>query len=193
MYLLQAISGTKTYTGITHGVTLNMVPCFFMEWIKREEKKMNLSKETKYFSALSHNQVTYHFAVNQEKQIYCLEFSEMTPASILELKPNFVLRSQNGCYICSLVDYLKDSGNYNPNANGENNQLVFKFNIDDELFAFLIENRMLSYSTDMAELYGYDPQYAYDKHFNTSAFKSSRNNPIKKSKRLARQKNGFYR
>lgn len=154
---------------------------------------MNFKEGTKYFSAVSHNQVTYHFAITQEKQIYCLEFSEIAPASILELKPNFVLRSQNGCYMYSLVDYLKESGNYNPNANGENNQLVFKFDIDDELFEYLIENKMLSYSTDMAVLYGIDPQYASDKHFNTSAFKSSRNNPIKKSKRLSRQKNGFYR
>lgn len=45
MYLLQAISGTKTYTGIKHGVTLNMVPCFFMEWIKREENLWIQKKE----------------------------------------------------------------------------------------------------------------------------------------------------
>ena len=153
---------------------------------------MNFKEGTKYFSAVSHNQVIYHFAVTEEKKIYCLEFNEIIPASIIELKPNFVLRSQNGCYIYSLVDHLKASGKYNPNVFGENNQLIFKFDISDELFSYLIENRMLKYSTSVAELYGYDPQYAYDRHFNTSAFKSSRNNPVKKSKRLLRQKSGFY-
>lgn len=145
-------------------------------------------EEIKYFSAVTYGNNKYHFAVTPKNEIYCCEFDTNIPANLLELKPNFVLRDQSRRTIFTLVDYLKDKNRYSPDGS----PLIREYIIDDELFEYLIKNNMIIYSTDMAKLYGFDPKYAHDAHYQTRAFKHYRYNPNGKTKILSRQKQGKF-
>ncbi len=80
----------------------------------------------------------------------------------------------------SLDSYIR--GNYLEKT------LICQYLIDDELLEYLIKNKMIDYSTDMAYLYGLDADYAYDREYQTRAFKWVK----KKSKILTKQKRGFF-
>ena len=70
-------------------------------------------------------------------------------------------------------------------------ELIRSYIIESSILEYLMENKMLMYSHDMAMLYGFDPQYAYDYHFQTRSFKKSRYKDNKKI--LTKQKKGIFR
>lgn len=143
------------------------------------------NNEMKYFSAVSFDNNTYHFSVSPDGEIYCNEFGISIPAYVIELKPNFVLRDQGKRTLYSLDDHI--------NNRNKTKSLIKEFIIDPELFDYLRINHMIVYSTDMAFLYGFDLRYAYDAYSQTRAFKSYRNNELKRTKILAKQKQGIFR
>ena len=142
------------------------------------------NEEMKYFSAITYDDNIYTFAVTPEGYIYCEDFDIVEPTSILELKPNFVLRNEEGCTFYSLDDYTRERK--------VKKSLISGWIIDDDLFEYLINNRRIMYSTQMAVLYGFEPKYAFDAHSQSRAFKSSRNNPKKRAKILESQKQGKF-
>lgn len=144
---------------------------------------MNLN-EMKYFSAVTYDNEVYEFAVTPEGDIFCCDFDIADPTNIIELKPNFILRDKQGKTLYSLDEYTRERN--------IKKSLIREWIINEDLLEYLIKNRKIIYSTQMAILYGFDPQYAYDAHYQKRAFKSSRNNPLKRTKILARQKAGNF-
>ena len=149
---------------------------------------MDSQKEIKYFSAVAYDGSTYNFSITPNGEISCEQFKISFPASIIELKPNFVLRSSDWRSVCSLDDYLRNNDCKKPDGLS----LISKWNISDEVFEYLINNRKLMYSTQMATLYGFDINYAFDKNHNKRAFKALRNRPDAKTRILAPQKQGKF-
>ena len=109
-----------------------------------------------------------------------LNLSGLTPAEI-----RTYLDSRSGR---KLADCCNDS---NDDVKAVIIREYFKW-IDDDLFEYLINNRKIMYSTQMAVLYGFDPKYAFDAHSQQRAFKNSRNNPKKRAKVLESQKQGKF-
>lgn len=149
---------------------------------------MNSKTEMKYFSAVTYDGSTYHFGITPNGEISCAEFGITYPASIIELKPNFVLRSADWRSVYSLDDHLRNR--YLKKKDGRS--LISKWDIPEDVFEYLINERKVLYSTQMAMLYGFDVDYAYDKNHNKRAFKSSRHNPEVKARILAPQKLGKF-
>lgn len=145
---------------------------------------MKLNNDIKYFKALTFDNNIYNFAVTSDNEIYCQEFGISIPAYLIELKPNFVLRDQGKRTIYSLDDHI--------NNRNKSKSLIKEFIIDNDLLNYMIKNKMVIYSTDMAFLYGFDPRYAYDSYCQKRAFKSYRNNVKKKTKILEKQKRGIF-
>ena len=149
---------------------------------------MDSQKEIKYFSAVAFDGSTYNFSITSNGEISCEQFNMSFPASIIELKPNFVLRSSDWRSVSSLDDYLRNE----LCKKSDGLSLISKWNISDEVFEYLINNRKLMYSSQMAVFYGFDLNYAYDKQHNKRVFKSFRNKPDAKSRILAPQKRGKF-
>jgi len=145
---------------------------------------MNSNEEMKYFSAITYDDNIYTFAVTPEGYIYCEDFDIVEPTSTLELKPNFVLRNEEGCTFYSLDDFTRERK--------IKKSLISGWIIDDDLFEYLINNRKIMYSTQMAVLYGFDPKYAFDAREQKRIFKNSRNNTKKRTKVLAPMKSGKF-
>ena len=66
--------------------------------------------------------------------------------------------------------------------------MIKSYNISNELLEYLIRERIVRYSTDMAYFYGFDPEYAYDREYQTRAFKYVKDD----KKRLVKQKQGNF-
>lgn len=145
---------------------------------------MSTKEKQKYFKAVTYDNNTYNFVVTSDGGIYCLEFDITEPASIIELKPNFVLRRKNGETIYNLDDFTRERN--------IKKSLIREWIIDDELFDELIEQRKIMYSVQMAILYGLDALNAFDAHCQKRAFKSSRNNEEKRVKVLSKMKSGQF-
>jgi len=123
---------------------------------------MDSRKEMKYFSAVAVDGSTYNFGITPKGEISCAEFGITYPASMIELKPNFVLRSADGSSIYSLDDHLRNRNIKKPDGLS----LVVEWHIPTDVFEYLINNKKIMYSTQMATLYGFDPTYAFDKRHN---------------------------
>lgn len=145
---------------------------------------MDAIDELKYFSAVTFDDNTYHFLVTPEGGIYCYEFDIAEEASIIELKPNFILRRNNGTTIYSLESYARE--------NNIKKSLIREWIMDEETYYELLNNKKLMFSTQMAIFYGFDPQKAYDYIHQKRAFKTSRYNPDKKIKVLSKLKTGQF-
>lgn len=146
---------------------------------------MNEINEIKYFSAVTFDNNKYNFAVTPEGEIYCNEFGISFPAYGIELKPNFVLLDHSKRTLYSLGDHIQNRN--------KTYSLIKEFIIDPELFDYLKNNHMVTYSTDVAFQYGFDQNYAFDAHWQKRAFKSYRYNQKKKVKILEKQKRGIFR
>lgn len=149
---------------------------------------MSFNNEMKYFSALAVDNSTYNFSITPTGEIFCIEFGTTYPASKIELKPNFVLRKEDGSTLYSLDDHLRNRNKKKPNGQS----LIIQWNIPTDVFEYLIDNKKLMYSYNMALLYGFDTQYAFDQNHNKKAFKSTRHNPEEMEKRLLLQKSGQF-
>ena len=145
---------------------------------------MIAKEELKSFSAVTFDNKIYNFLVTPEGGIYCDEFDLAEEASIIELKPNFVLRRNNGTTIYSLENYARE--------NNLEKSLVREWIIDDETYFELLNQRKLMFSTQMAIFYGFDPKKAFDYSSQKRAFKTSRNNEEKRIKVLSKMKKGQF-
>lgn len=149
---------------------------------------MNLVNEMKYFSAVAVDGSTYNFGITPKGEISCAEFGLNIPASIIELKPNFVLRNSDGSTLYSLDDYLRNMNT----KKSEGLSLINEWIIPDDVFKYLVDNKKLMYSTNMAILYGFDKTYAFDSRHNKRAFKHTKNNEKKRAKILSPMKLGNF-
>lgn len=149
---------------------------------------MDFKEQMKYFSAVAYDGSTYNFSITPKGEIFCAEFGTIIPASIIELKPNFVLRSGDCRTVYSLDDHLRNASKKKPNGLS----LISEWIIPNDVFEYLINNRKMFYSINVAMLYGFDPQYAFDNTRHKRAFKWSKNNPEKRARILAPQKSGKF-
>lgn len=127
---------------------------------------MDLRNEMKYFSALTFDNNTYNFAITPNGEISCAEFGITVPASIIELKPNFVLRRADGSTIYSLDDHIR--------TRNKKKSLICQWIIDEDVFEYLINNKKVMYSADMAVYYGFAEDYrkhAFDAYHNKNSYK----------------------
>ena len=162
---------------------------------------MKTNEPIKQFYAVAYDNKTYHFIITEENKIYCYEFFLETGADIIEIKPNFVLRNKDYETIYSLKDYLRNNPQKKKNIKilSENltkeemikqqQNLISCYIIESSVLEYMIENKMILYSTDMALLYRLNPEYAYDKHYQTRSFKKNRHN---QEKILTKQKKGIF-
>lgn len=148
---------------------------------------MELKENMKYFEAVTYDKQIYHFAVTPEGKITCAEFGDIEPAQYLEIKPNFVLRANCGRTIHNLDEYFREKG-----QKKTQDSLICQWNIPDDVFEYLINNKKIIYSTFTAELFGFDKQYAHDARYQTRFCKKTRNNPEEKARILAPLKAGKF-
>ena len=104
------------------------------------------------FYAKTFNDIVIEFIVFNDKTIDCPMLGIKSICTI-ELKPRFTLRGK-GFY------YTYDA---KPNRKFDNySELICDYEIFDDLFAYLKQNNMIIYSTDMAYFYGFKDKDGYD-------------------------------
>lgn len=128
------------------------------------------------FYATSFDESVYEFIVNSDATIDCPTIGAESAYEIL-IKPRFELYSKKRCYRNS----AKRDGNIDC--------LIKNYDIDDNLFDYLREHNMITYSIDMAYLYDFNDKNGYDMRFqNGRPFKwAEKKGPI-----LVKQKKGQY-
>ena len=144
-------------------------------------------KEIGRFQAISFDEKVYDFIVYNDNTIDCLTLN-ILDVNRIDLKPRFVLSK-----IIKKDDkrifrfwYLNVKSK---NENGDS-QLIRYYSIEEDLFYYMREHNMISYSTDMAYLYGFSDKDGFDKkrHSQGEPFKRAR----KKGPILVKQKNGNF-
>lgn len=105
------------------------------------------------FYATSFNGFVFEFIVFNDNTMAC-PILGINSFYRIELKPRFVLRGKDLYYIYD----VKTNKKFN-----NQEDLIGNYNIDDELFAYLKQNGMIKYSTDMAYLYDFIDKDGYDK------------------------------
>lgn len=148
---------------------------------------MELKEEMKYFKAVTYDNQSYHFAVTPKDEIYCVEFGINNPSKKIEIKPNFVLRDDGGRTIYSLDDHLREN-----NKNKTSDSLISEWIISDEVFNYLIEKQMITYSTTFGLLYGFDPEYASDRRYKGRLIRIAKEKPEQLTKILAPLRAGKF-
>ena len=148
---------------------------------------MEFKEEMKYFKAVTYDNQSYHFAVTPKDEIYCAEFGTSVAARKIEIKPNFVLRDESGRTIYSLDDHLREN-----NQKKTNDSLISEWIISEEVFNYLIEKKMITYSTTFGLLYGFDPEYASDRRHKGRLIRISKENPEQLTKILAPLRAGKF-
>ena len=142
-------------------------------------------KEIGRFQAISYDEKVYDFIVYNDNTIDCLTLN-ILDVNRIDLKPRFVLSKiikKDGKKILR-IRYLKVEPK---NKNGVS-QLISNYNIDEDLFYYLKEHNMITYSTDMAYLYGFPDKDGFDWK------RHSQGKPFKRTKGLilVKQKNGCF-
>ena len=133
------------------------------------------------FSAITFEKEIFEFIVYNDNTMSC---PTLGIDSIIEinLKPRFILKGKDFIYKYE----AKDKGVYNTpertSATKPSKVLIGEYNIDEELFIYLKENKMIKYSTDMAYLYGFNDKEGYDSYRNLSV-----HSPYKWAKKKARK------
>lgn len=111
------------------------------------------------FYAVSFNEnIELEFIVYDDNTIDCPAL-ELYGYNYMALNPRFRLldykRDAEG-RACAIRSYVYDAKAKNK---GESSQdLIGRYDIDDELFDYLNDNGMINYSNEMAELYGFKMQ-----------------------------------
>ena len=126
------------------------------------------------FYGIRFDELIYDFIVYSDGKIVCPTVSNEEYDRI-HLKPRFGLIGKRSFVRSSVDNSMIDS-------------LVREYVIDPSLFDYMINNNMIKYSIDMAEYYGFNPEYAFDKKYNPKPFKWA----AKKGKILAKQKQGIF-
>lgn len=137
-------------------------------------------KEIGRFYGISFDSKIIEFIAYDDNTMSCPTLNIDTFVKI-ELKPRFRLwNGENRYYIYDVPSY-----HYGPS------QLIAKYHINGDLFAYLKENGMIKYSNDMAYLYGFEDKCGYDNSKNGgvgSPYKWAK----KKGAILTKQKNGDF-
>ena len=157
---------------------------------------MNYKEPIMQFFGVTRDNEIYHFFIDSDdKKIYCCEFGLDYAGSIIEIKPNFVLRNSNYETVYNLKEYLRENPskiitkNYQEGIIKPQTKLIQNYIIEPSILKYLIDNTMIMYSHDMALLYNLDTNYSYDKHQKNNAFKRQRRD---KTKILIKQKQGIF-
>lgn len=140
---------------------------------------MNQEKIIGKFFALTYDNQILEFIVKDNGLIYCDFISKKFGIKKLYLKPNFEFTLENDV-ILSYDTILR--------SKEQRKSLIGSYHIDTDLAQYLILNRFISYSYDMAELYGFNPNYASDKSHKARAFKHVKD----PKKRLLKQRQGQF-
>lgn len=137
----------------------------------------------KQFFAISFDNQIYKFVLGKDEMLYCKEIAENKPIKKVYIKPNFETFFKDGRHIS--CDGLARERNF---KNGSNH-LIGSYVISQELLEYLISLNRISYSTEMAYLYGLDQKFARDAKTKSNAFKR-----VKKrdSQILPKQKQGIF-
>lgn len=136
--------------------------------------------EVARFYAKSFDEKVIEFIVYDNNTMACPTLNIESFNKIV-LKPRFDLIGEN-------VSYTYDA----PASHFEESRLIENYDIDENLFAYLKENGMIRYSTDMAYLYGFEDKEGYDsdpRHYGVgSPYKWAK----KKGPILVKQKQGQF-
>ena len=133
-------------------------------------------KELGRFYAIAFDETVYEFIVYEDYMACPLLGAERI--THMDLKPRFSLSSR---YTHNLAGYIM------PVVGGDSKGLIKTYDIDDVLFTYLKLKRMISYSTDMAYLYGFPEKKGFDAYDQKRAFKRTRPEKI-----LVKQKQGIF-
>ena len=125
------------------------------------------------FSAKTFNNHFLEFEVREDGFIYWNHIKDEKIKRLI-IKPKLEIYLQNG------TSYALN--------NRSSIELIESYFIEPKLLEYLIKNHRVMYSTDMAYLYGFDKNYAYDFYDQARAFKWVRN----KEKILTKQKQGIF-
>lgn len=157
--------------------------------MKKNEVKFTILEENiiGQFFAITFDDQVYNFIVTDQLSLYCPQIGEERLIESLAIKPNFEIRLKKGS-LRYAVDLAKRHRGDSYYEDGKNLPYVAKYIIPEHLVDVLVANEVISYSTDMAYLYGLNPDYAYDFYFQTRAFKHVPD----KSNILVKQKKGQY-
>ena len=134
------------------------------------------------FYVTTFNEIIFEFIVFNDNTIDCPTLN-LSSFNRIELKPRFIL-SGNGSYYTYNVKAKEK--NTNPQ------ELISNYDIDDELFDYLKQNRMIRYSTDMAYLYGFSDKNGYDSEPKYSGVGSPYKWAKKKGPILVKQRKGQF-
>ncbi len=153
-----------------------MINVLFIMYVshKREEGEEMERKIVGRFYGIRFDELIYGFIVYADGKIVCPNVSKDEYDRIY-LKPRFELIGKKS-FMHSNADHNKIDG------------LVREYVIEPELFEYMIENDIIRYSVDMAQYYGFDSKYAFDKEYNPRPFKRAG----KKGKVLIKQKQGLF-
>ena len=144
-------------------------------------------KEIGRFQAISFDEKVYDFIVYNDNTIDCLTLN-ILGVNRIDLKPRFVLIKfiKKDDKRILRIKYLKVK---QKNKDGDS-QLIGNYSIDEDLFYYLKEHNMITYSTDMAYLYGFPDKDGFDwkSHSQGKPFKRAR----KKGPILVKQRDGYF-
>lgn len=157
--------------------------------MKRNEEKFTIPGENiiGQFWAITFDNQVYNFIVTDQLSLYCPQIGENRQIKSLAIKPNFEI-CLNGGSLRHAVDLAKRHRGESYYENGEKIPYVAKYIIPEQLIGVLVANEVISYSTDMAYLYGLNPDYACDRKFKGRAFKHVSD----KRNILVKQRRGIY-
>ena len=144
-------------------------------------------KEIGRFQAISFDEKVYDFIVYNDNTIDCLTLN-IFDVNRIDLKPRFVLSK----FIKKDDKRIFRFWHLNVKSKNENgdSQLIGNYSIDDDLFYYLKEHNMITYSTAMAYLYGFPDKDGFDwkRHSQGEPFKRAR----KKGPILVKQRDGCF-
>ena len=142
-------------------------------------------KEIGRFQAISFDGKVYDFIVYNDNTIDCLTLN-ILDVNRIDLKPRFVLSK----IIKKDDKRILRFWHLNVKSKNENgdSQLIGNYSIDEDLFYYLKKRNMITYSTDMAYLYGFPDKDGFDwkRHSQGEPFKRVKG-PV-----LEKQKNGCF-
>ena len=134
------------------------------------------------FYATSFNGFVFEFIVYSDNTMAC-PILNINSFNKMIIKPRFVLSGNDFMYIYNSPSKEKDKNPQN---------LIENYNIDDDLFDYLKQNGMITYSNDMAYLYGFEDKYGYDSEANYYGVGSPYKWAKKKGPILSKQKKGQF-
>lgn len=132
------------------------------------------------FYGITFEKELIEFIVYDDQTIECPK-ADIKDACLLHLKPRFVLYSKEKGKFEYRIPHLGEFANTKAD-------LIAKYDIDMDLFKYLKEHRMITYSEDMAYFYQIDDSCAFDKSSVQDRYKKA----LKKGPILRKQRKGIF-